>query len=344
MIMQHEIKRERSLLDANGNIAEPGFARSALPIYSRRAVKAPAVRIKEWDYYLINNGRWALALTVADNGYMGLDSISFIDLENLWQHTASPMSVLPLGRRHLPESSQRGDVVVRGKDYSMEFRHVSDGRRLTFSMSGFSGSLPIQGEILLTQEPEESIVMCTPFRQKAHFYYNQKINCLRAEGSVTVRSRRYDFTPDTAFGVLDWGRGVWPYRNTWYWGSASGEVDGVPFGFNIGYGFGDTTAATENALIYDGKLHKLSRVSFNIPRRAGQFDYLSPWSFTSDDNRFDMDFQPILDRAANMDVKLLKSEQHQIFGLFTGTAVLDNGKKIRVRDFPGFAERVDNKW
>ena len=92
------------------------------------------------------------------------------------------MSVLPLGRRHLPESSQRGDVVVRGKDYSMEFRHVSDGRRLTFSMSGFSGSLPIQGEILLTQEPEESIVMCTPFRQKAHFYYNQKINCLRAEG------------------------------------------------------------------------------------------------------------------------------------------------------------------
>ena len=83
MIMQHEITRERSLLDANGNIAEPGFARSALPIYSRRAVKAPAVRIKEWDYYLINNGRWALALTVADNGYMGLDSISFIDLENL---------------------------------------------------------------------------------------------------------------------------------------------------------------------------------------------------------------------------------------------------------------------
>ena len=163
-------------------------------------------------------------------------------------------------------------------------------------MQDFSGSLPIQGEIVLTHEPEESIVMCTPFHKKAHFYYNQKINCMRASGTVVVRGRHYEFEPDTAFAVLDWGRGVWTYKNTWYWGSASGEAEGVPFGFNIGYGFGDTSAATENALFYDGRLHKLSRVSFNIPRRAGKFDYMSPWSFTSDDNRFEMDFRPVLDR------------------------------------------------
>ena len=343
-MIQHEITRPRPLLDAKGNIAEPGFARALLPIYSRSAVKAGALRIKEWDYYLVSNGRWAVALTVADNGYMGLDSVSFIELENLWQHTHSPMSVLPLGRRHLPESSLRGDVYSSGRGYSMEFRHIPGARKLSFRMDNFSRGLPIHGEIVLTHEPEESIVMCTPFRKKAHFYFNQKINCMRASGSVTVRGRSYSFEPDTAFAVLDWGRGVWTYKNTWYWGSASGEVDGVPFGFNIGYGFGDTSAATENALFYDGKLHKLSRVSFNIPRRAGEFDYMSPWTFTSDDNRFDMDFVPTLDRAADMDVKLLRSNQHQVFGRFTGTAVLDNGKRIRVRDFPGFAERVDNKW
>ncbi|HIS67479.1 MAG TPA: DUF2804 family protein, partial [Candidatus Scatomorpha merdipullorum] len=50
------------------------------------------------------------------------------------------------------------------------------------------------------------------------------------------------------------------------------------------------------------------------------------------------------DRSADMDVKLLKSEQHQVFGLFTGTAVLDGGKRLKLRDFPGFAERVENKW
>ena len=46
---QHEITRERPLLDSNGNIAEPGFARSLLPVYRRADVKAPAHRIKEWD-------------------------------------------------------------------------------------------------------------------------------------------------------------------------------------------------------------------------------------------------------------------------------------------------------
>lgn len=343
-MMQHEITRVRPLLDANGNIAEPGFARKLLPVYSRKAVKAPAYRIKEWDYYLVSNGRFAVALTVADNGYMGLDSISFIDLENLWQQTSSPISALPLGRRRMPESSEAGDVSASGKGYSISFRHIPGGRKLSFNMFNFSGSLPIQGEIVLTNEPEESIVMCTPFRKKAHFYYNQKINCMRASGSVTVRGRPYNFTPDTSFAVLDWGRGVWTYRNTWYWGSASGEADGAPFGFNIGYGFGDTSAATENALFYNGRLHKLSRVSFNIPRRAGQYNYLAPWTFTSDDNRFEMDFKPILDRSADMDVKLLSSEQHQVFGLFTGSAVLDSGKRIIIKNFPGFAERVDNKW
>lgn len=35
------------------------------------------MRLKEWDYYLISNGHIAVALTIADNSYMGLDSISF---------------------------------------------------------------------------------------------------------------------------------------------------------------------------------------------------------------------------------------------------------------------------
>lgn len=341
---QHEITAARPLLDKNGDIAEPGFARKMLPVYSREDVKAGAHRIKEWDYYLINNGRFAVALTVADNGYMGMDSISFLDFEDDWQKTVSPKCVLPMGRRHMPSSSETGDVSVSGRGYSISFFHTQGGRLLTFRMEDFDGTGPIDGRIMLTAEPEESIVICTPFKKRAHFYFNQKINCMRASGRVFARGREYIFEPGSAFGVLDWGRGVWTYKNTWYWGSASGRADGVPFGWNIGYGFGDTSAATENALFYAGKLHKLSRVSFNIPRRAGSFDYMSPWTFTSDDGRFEMDFRPVMDRAACTDVKLLKSDQHQVFGLFTGTAILDDGMKIRVRDFAGFAERVENKW
>ena len=342
--MQHEITAAAPLLDENGDLREPGYAKKLLPVYCRSDIKAGALRIKEWDYYLMANDRFALALTIDDNGYMGLDSISFLHFEEKWEITKSPMRLFPMGRTNLPASSAAGDTVTEGKNYALAFRHVAGGRELTFRMADFCDGQPISGRILLTDEPEESMVICTPFEKKGHFYYNQKINCMRAGGCVQLGSRTYTFDPAESFGVLDWGRGVWTYHNTWYWGSASGQVGGVPFGWNIGYGFGDTSAASENMLFFNGKAHKLSQVTFHIPMKDGREDYLAPWTFSSDDGRFVMDFVPILDRAACTDFKLLKSDQHQVFGRFTGKAVLDDGTVITVRDFIGFAEKVENKW
>ncbi|MBQ3108090.1 MAG: DUF2804 domain-containing protein, partial [Clostridia bacterium] len=152
--------------------------------------------------------------------------------------------------------------------------------------------------------------------------------------------KTYTFQPDTDFGTLDWGRGVWTYDNTWYWGNGNGIVNGKPFGFNIGYGFGDTSAASENLLIYDGRAHKLEGVQFNIPEDS----YLKPWTFTSTDGRFEMDFAPVLDRAARTYAVILETDQHQVFGKFTGKAVLDDGTVLELRDFMGFAEKVHNRY
>lgn len=342
--MQHEIKESKALLDKKGNPSEAGYAKKLLPIYRRADIRAPAYRIKEWDYYLINNGHYAVALTIDDNGYMGMDSVSFLNFDEGWQKTISPMFPFPLGRRGLSESSETGDVNVSCEKYAMCFKHEGNTRVLEFRMDDFLDGMPISGSITLTDEPKESMVIVTPFDKKGHFYFNQKINCMRASGSVTLKGSRYLFEPDSAFAVLDWGRGVWTYHNTWYWGSASGEIDGVPFGWNIGYGFGKNFAASENMLFYNGKAHKLSKVSFNIPRKNGKFDFLSPWTFESDDSRFEMDFIPVLDRASKTNALILMSDQHQVFGRFSGKVVLDNETEIVVQDFMGFAERVENRW
>lgn len=57
-----------------------------------------------------------------------------------------------------------------------------------------------------------------------------------------------------------------------------------------------------------------------------------------------MVFHPIFDRNVNLSALILSTEQHQVFGKFTGKAVLDGGEVIEVKDFMGFAERVSNKW
>lgn len=345
---QHEITERRPLLDERGNLTEPGYAKRLLPVYRRADIKANPLRIKEWDYYCVNNGRFALALTIADNSYMGLDSISLLNLEEGWEITKSPMSAFPMGKVGLPETSERGDVQSGGKKYNILFRNEGSKRVLIAQMQNFGPEGSLYAKIELTDIPEESMVIATPFRKDKHFYYNQKINCMRASGFVTYgyHNRTYTFDPADSFAVLDWGRGVWTYENTWYWGSASGLVDGEPFGFNIGYGFGDTSAASENMLFYKGKAHKLSQVTFHIPGDGGKRtpDYLQPWAFTSDDGRFEMQYQPVLDRASCTDVKVIKSDQHQVFGRFTGKAVLDDGTVLEAKDLPGFAEKVINKW
>lgn len=352
---QHEITQKKQLLDSTGHLTEPGYAKHMLLQYNREQAYSK-LKLKEWDYYFVTDGINGVALTVADNGYMGLMSASLLNFTDATEQTTSVMTVLPMGKYKLPASSEKGVTEFHNKQCDFMFTTEGKTRTLHCRFDNFKDGKTLTTDIILTDEPDETMVIATPFdgNDKA-FYYNQKINCMKASGSAEFDGKKITFSSDSARGLLDWGRGIWTYENTWLWGSASGIVDGHEFGFNLGYGFGNTSAATENMLIYDGKAHKLNNVTFNIPlkgfdqSRGGQklsvmHDFLKPWTYTSDDGRFEADFIPVLDRNACTDFKLLISDQHQVFGRFTGKAILDDGTTINFKDFFGFAEKVHNKW
>jgi Protein of unknown function (DUF2804). len=339
--MQHEITRAMPLLDQQGNLNEPGYAKKLLPIYRRADIRAGKSRIKEWDYYLVVNDGFAAAFTISDDGYIGLQSVSLLGLgEKPWEHTETVLNAFPMGRLKLPPDSSSGDTTYGDKRLQMRFS-VKDGvRRITCHFEKFWKDKPFDCDIALAQPEMDSMVIATPWDKEKHFYYNQKINCMRASGWMEYDGVRYAFEPATDFGTLDWGRGVWTYDNTWYWGSGNADINGVPFGFNIGYGFGNTKAATENVLFYGGKVHKLDDVAFHIPESG----YMEPWRFSSSDGRFEMDFRPVLDRAAKIDFKVLVSDQHQVFGRMSGRAILDDGTPVEIRDVLCFAEKVHNRY
>lgn len=343
--MEHQLTKG-PLLDVQGHLTEAGYATSLVKEYRRGDIKASGFRIKEWDYYLIYNERFGIALTLADNSYMSMLSASILDFETASETTVSPMGILPMGKTNLPYSSESG--VSRLKIGKSEFTFtVGQGkRRLTCYLDKFKDGKPFEADILLFDEPEDSMVIATPFAEdKTAFYYNQKIVGMRAQGTVKIGAEEYVFEPSESFGLLDWGRGVWTRDNTWYWGAGHGMVDGHVVGFNIGYGFGDTSAASENMIFVDGTAHKFDKITFQIPQTPdGKDDFMKPWTFTSSDGRFEMEFEPILDRAACTDLKLIISDQHQVFGKFTGNMILDDGSVITLKDFLGFAEKVRNKW
>ena len=337
----HEVTQERELLDESGNLAEPGWSRRLLQRYDRQRIRAPKWRIKEWDYYLVMGRGFAGAFTVSDDGYIGLQSVSLLVLdETPWEHTETVLNAFPMGRLRLPPDSGKGDTAYQDKRLQLRFSPGGGKRRISCRFERFYRDKPFACEIELTQPETESMVIATPWDKAGHFYYNQKINCMRASGYMEYDGTRYVFDPETDFGTLDWGRGVWTYDNTWYWGSGNVDLDGNSFGFNIGYGFGNTAAATENVIFYNGKAHKLDDVTFHIPETG----FMDPWKFTSSDGRFEMDFVPILDRAANLDFKMIVSDQHQVFGRMSGTAILDDGTPVHIRDVLCFAEKVHNRY
>ena len=343
--MQHRITKPSKLLNKQGELIQKGYATAPILRYRRRDVKKN-LRLKEWDYYLIYNDDYGVAITVGKSMFAGIISATIIDLKNKKEKTKTAIVFFKISELNMPESSKRGDIIYHSKQVDLSFRQVEGTRKLNMKIKSCVNGADFVAAIILSEEPKDSMVIATPFAEdNKAFYYNQKIIGMRASGGVAIGDKIYDFSPDTSFGLLDWGRGVWPYNTTWYWSAAQGIVNDKIFGFNLGYGFGDTTAATENMIFYDGKANKIKEVYFMIPKyKLGEPDYMKPWIITSSDHRIEMDFIPIFDRSLNLSLLVISTNQHQVFGKFTGTAVLDDNTIIYVKDFMGFAERVENKW
>ena len=346
MSTQHKVTKSQKLLDEKGNIAEPGYALNQVWQYSRDDIKAPKWRIKEWDYYYIGTKDYGLCLTISDCGYVGTVSASLLDFKNKTQINKTAMQFFTMGKLKLPSTPDIGDMY--GKCGLADFAFENDGKEkhLTGVFNKFYDNLdPLVFDITLYDIPKDHMVIATPFKKDRHFYYNQKTNLLKAKGYFTIKGEEYSFEENKGLATLDWGRGVWTYDNTWYWGSLNGYLeDGNMIGWNIGYGFGDTSQASENMVFYNGVAHKLDEVTFNIPQKDGKDDYLSPWTFTSNDNRFNMTFTPIIDRQDPLDFKFIMMVPHQVFGYFNGEIVLDDKSVIKVNNLIGFAEKVHNKW
>ena len=92
----------------DGALSACGWATQLELAYDRTRIKAPGWRIKEWDYYLVNDGAYAVALTLSDLGYLGLVSASVIDFAQAAYKTTSVITPFPLGRFRLPSTSREG--------------------------------------------------------------------------------------------------------------------------------------------------------------------------------------------------------------------------------------------
>lgn len=338
--MQREITEEGPLLDDSGRLIERGWARAPIRRYDRTDIAPGWWRIKEWDYYAVLGPSFGVAITVADLGYLGLIAASWLDFEAGLEVSDSEIEFLPRGNFDLPAHPESGAVRLDRKGIRIECIPASDGRTVSLDYPAFDDGRGLHVDLTLQRDPDDdAVVIVSDWEEnRRRFYYNMKDPALPARGSITMGDETVEVYESETFGVHDWGRGAWPYTSTWYWASAGTWLDGVRVGWNLGYGFGDRTAASENAIVYDGTVHKLTDVRFHFD------DYEDSWQITSPDGRFEMRFEPLFDRNESVNLGLVKSVQHQVFGHYSGSLVLDDGTTLEIDEVIGFAEEVRNRW
>lgn len=336
--MYNEITAPQPLFNEEGLLANPGWARKMYFQYDRGKMAADRRLCREWDYYFVGSETMGISMTINNFGGLGMLTAKLMNYREGYhlKNTAVIREDI-----HQPGDDE-GTCYIRAGGAEGMFIRKPGRHYIKLDFPDYHNGQTYRLDITLEVPDTDRMVIATPFAEgKEQFFFNEKLNCMGASGTLQLGDMVHTFRPDRDFGVLDFGRGVWPLRNRWYWGSASGILDGHLFGWNIGYGFGDLSHATENMIFYDGKAHKFDQIVFHIPEEGHM---AGPWHIVSNDGRFDMVMEPVLDRDALCDIEKGGSLQHQVFGRFTGSCVLDDGTVLKVKDFFGFAEDVINNW
>lgn len=342
--MQNEITKRQLLLDKNGNLANPGWCRHNLFDYNIEDKCVSTMRLKEWDFYQVSNGRYMVQINIFNISLATCATFGFVDLLTGMKFDTMAMELITPNKHRL---NRNGDIpnrfsFGRGRNKA-EFVTSKECHHVKFS--GVCKGKEIKAEFFCSRlANHESITIAIPFKEKGHFFYTNKINCLNAYGNVVYGGEKFEFSKENSFAVLDWGRGIWPYSNMWYWANGSTFIDGKIFGFELTWGFGNDENATETALFYDGVCHKIGRVHLEFdPELGGR--WMEDWHFISDDGRFDITMTPFYDNVTEMmPFNLVGMKTHQVHGLWNGTAVLDDGTRLEIKDMYAFCEKVYNKW
>ncbi|MHA1786429.1 MAG: DUF2804 domain-containing protein [Candidatus Helarchaeota archaeon] len=343
MANQIEITEPSDLFNEDGSLVQRGWARKPLLRYNKEKIGKSWWRIKEWDHFSILNKKFGFQLTIGDIGYLTNMSHVWLDFKEKKRYDSSIFKFFTKSKL-LPLSSTEDSIIeFPTKRYKAIIEKKGEYRILKIDDPNFMEKQGIKGEITLHDIPEfDNTVVVTGYKEDPRmFYYNHKINYMPAKGKILIGGEEYIFDPETSFGLMDWGRGIWPYKTHWLWASGCGKLeDGTPIAFNLGYGFGDLSTHTENIFFYNGKANKLDEVVFHHEDR----DPTKPWRFTSNDNRLELTLEPIIPHKEKLNFGLIFSDTALLHGTFSGKVVLDDGKTIEIKDIMGHAEDIFWRW
>jgi hypothetical protein len=338
----NEVQSPVSVLDEQGSPQNFGWARHPHFFYDPALVWAPRRKLSESDRYIVYNPGHMVIFEIRDDGYLGYMGVTVVSLKEKKRSTQVFQTFFPLGTYEMPSGSLTGAVHYRRKKTLLDFVPMEGNARIIKVDIPKFGRRSLRGELVLTEPPlAESLICNLPWRYNGNaFRYSRRSPVFLVEGVMQLGTAEIVFSGGSAWGILDWNRGIRPRVDIGLWAAACGNSGGRLVGLSVGNGLIDSSAATENAFFVDGRLHKLDKVNFHIPPA----NLMSPWRFSSNDNRLEMTFTPFQERADRRQMLFFTMSRRQFYGSFSGKVVLDDGAALDFHSLTGFAERSRTRF
>ncbi|MFK0241806.1 DUF2804 domain-containing protein [Microbacterium sp. NPDC090281] len=336
-LIEREITAHVSLTTPDGALNRDALGWSRTPVHDTSGIPGRGHwgRNKRWEYWNVMTPSHIIAVTISSVDYMALHEVWVLDRAT--GVDIGSTVIAPGGRSAvLPPSLGEGPARARTRRITLDIDETFDGTRLR-------GTAPRLSFDLHAARPagHESLGVVVPWRRGddvPHFQYTVKDVARPTTGTVTVDGVAHDIAAGS-WAVLDHGRGRWPYRVQWNWAAGSGTVDGRVIGLQLGSKWTDGSGATENALLVDGRLSKISEelVWDYDPER-----FMQPWHVHG--ATADLTFTPFYDKRSRTNALVIESRTDQLFGVWTGWALDNTGTRVHVDGIEGFAEEVLNRW
>lgn len=326
--VEREITAEVDLCLDNGRLNPAAVGWSRHPVH--RANLSGWGRKKQWEYWGVVTPTHLVGVVLSNLDYAGLYSIYVFErgTGREWDREA----VVPLVRdAALPRRSGEGTARSAGGNVAVEIEQTDTGSHLRASAPD------LEVDLALPLTPgRESLGVVVPWTTR-RFQYTVKDVGRRVSGTLGVEGRTYDVPEDGSFAVLDHGRGKWRYSVDWNW--AAGSEPGGARAIQLGGQWTDGTGSTENALILDGRVHKISE---DLQWRYDRSHWEGPWRISGE--RVQVELEPFHTRTARTNLGVVASDTHQCFGRFWGWALTDDGTRVSLDGLTGWAEEARQRW
>jgi len=338
--MQHlerEITEPVLLCDDKGLLNPEAIGFSRYPLITSNLTKN-FLKKKKRNHWCVYGEEIMFSASITHLDYAVICFVYVINFET--QRFFEKQITIPGGRKVKMSEDVLESIKFVDDTMSIQMIHLQNETHLSVSIPDFDSDVLHADLHILHPIEDETLNVVIPKSRKV-FQFTAKHHTLPTNGFVKIGDQRFDFNADFSFSVLDFGRGIWPRTANWNSAMASQRLGGRRIGLNFGGQWTDGTGMTENAIFIDGQMTKLHEdVVFTYDPEF----YMKPWKirtkFTNDVN---LTFTPFFQRTSKTDVKLARSEVHQLVGYFDGYIRLKDNSILKIRQMLGCTEEHKTK-